>query len=104
MSTIYARESSSVTLACNLGVSALFNYNVSWLFRPAQSMFPTTTTSATNPNYSLTLHNVSLADSGVYQCQVTAIAFPDNVYLPSNQQHESRLGATVNLTVEQYGM
>ena len=103
MSMVYARESSSVTLTCKLGVSALFNYNVSWLFRLAQSMFPTATTPTTDPNYSLILYNVSLSDSRVYQCRVTAIAFPDNVYLPSSQQHESWLGATVNLTVEEYG-
>ena len=101
---LYAKADSSVTLACNLRVSALANFNITWLYTPMGSNYMTMLTTASEPDYSLPLHSISQSDSGVYKCRVNAKTFPDNPHLPSSPHLECQLGSEVNLTVEEYGM
>ena len=87
-------------LTCNPGVSALHNFNISWLFIPAGSSVTIRTIPTTSPDYSLILDNVNQSSSGVYQCQVNAKM---SLFLPSNPL-ACQQGVAINLTVEQYGM
>ena len=101
---VYAKADSSVTLACNLRVSALANFNITWLYTPTGSSYLTMLRTVSDPDYGLSLHSISQSDSGIYQCRVNAKTFPDNPHLPSNSHLECQLGSAVNLTVEQYSM